>query len=173
MLFYPISLVPQGCFRSDDRGMEELGKKEKSGWTVMNFPGQTFRSAGTPVLSRSWRLKRRRDWNFLPSKVDSPFWYPISDISIFSISNLTFEEGQHNPFQFSSNQPTLTFSTRILDKFIGARYRSRVILFENKFAALHDESSNFELIRTSAIPKSVSNPFPRTALVHDLLLKGA
>lgn len=28
------------CFRSDDRGVEELGKKEKSGWTVMNFPGK-------------------------------------------------------------------------------------------------------------------------------------
>lgn len=40
VLFYPISLVPQGCFRSDDRGVEELGKKEKSGWTVMNFPGK-------------------------------------------------------------------------------------------------------------------------------------
>lgn len=40
VLFYPISLVPRGCFRSDDRGVEELGKKEKSGWTVMNFPGK-------------------------------------------------------------------------------------------------------------------------------------
>lgn len=172
MLFYPISLVPQGCFRSDDRGVEELGKKEKSGWTVMNFPGQTFRSAGTPRSFPKLEIEAEARLKF--SSLESRFSLLISNFWYFHFFHFEFDFWRRTAQPFSILlQPTNSHIFEILDKFIGARYRSRVILFENKFAALHDESSNFELIRTSAIPKSVSNPFPRTALVHDLLLKGA
>lgn len=100
-IFHPrdgIQLCP-GCFRSDDRGVGELGKKEVrlDGYEF----SQTFRSAGTPFLPKVAKIEAegRLKLCFLQSRFLLSIQFLIFP---FFIWNLTFEQ-QHNSFEEVTN----------------------------------------------------------------------
>lgn len=98
-----IQLCP-GCFRSDDRGVGELGKKEilLDGYEF----SQTFRSAGTPFLPKVVKIEAegRLKLCFLQSRFLLSIQFLIFP---FFIWNLTFEQ-QHNSFEEVTNYQLVT-----------------------------------------------------------------